>query len=58
MTEIRPVIIDTYESARQAYLSRDLKQALYDAGEVVMAAVLVNLHGEEHPLRRRLENRL
>lgn len=38
-----PLIIDTFESARQAYLSKDLKQALYDAGEVVMADVMVNL---------------
>lgn len=58
MAEDNVTVIDTYEVARQAYLSRDLKQALYDAGEVVMADVLVNLHGEEHRLRRRLENRL
>lgn len=58
MTQEHPLIIDNYASARQAYLSRDLKQALYDAGEVVMADVLVNLHGDDHRMRRRLENRL
>ena len=58
MTQEQPLIIDNYASARQAYLSRDLKQALYDAGEVVMADVLVNLHGDDHRMRRRLENRL
>ena len=58
MTEENLVTITTYETAREAYLSRDLKQALYDAGEVVMSDVLVNLHGEEHRSRRRLENRL
>jgi len=58
MTQESPITIDTYANARQAYLSRDLKQALYDAGEVVMNGVLVNLHGEDHRLRRRLENRL
>jgi cytochrome P450 len=31
---------------------------LYDDGEVVMGDVLVNLHGDDHRARRRLENRL
>ena len=38
--------------------NRDLRQALYDEGDVVMADVLVNLHGADHRARRRLENRL
>lgn len=50
--------ITTYEEAKEAYRQKDLRQALYDAGEVVMADVLVNLHGAEHRDRRRLENRL
>ena len=50
--------ISTYDEARDAYRQKDLRQALYDAGEVVMADVLVNLHGAEHRDRRRLENRL
>ena len=58
MTQENAIIIDTYESAKQAYLSRDLSQALYTAGEVVMADVLITLHGEDHRTRRRLENRL
>ncbi len=53
-----PITITTYNEARDAYRQRDLRQALYDAGEVVMADVLVNLHGVEHRDRRRLENRL
>ena len=52
------VTITTYEEAKEAYRLKDLRQALYDAGEVVMADVLVNLHGAEHRDRRRLENRL
>jgi cytochrome P450 len=52
------VTITTYEEAKDAYRQKDLRQALYDAGEVVMADVLVNLHGAEHRDRRRLENRL
>jgi len=41
-----------------AFRSKALRQALYDEGDVVMADVLVNLHGDEHRARRRLENRL
>ena len=50
--------ITTYEEAKETYRQKDLRQALYDAGEVIMADVLVNLHGAEHRDRRRLENRL
>ncbi len=52
------VTITTWDEAKDAYRHKDLRQALYDAGEVVMADVLVNLHGQEHRDRRRLENRL
>jgi len=58
MTEAHTVTISTYEQAREAYRQKELRQALYDEGDVVMADVLVNLHGEEHRARRRLENRL
>ena len=52
------ITISTYHEAKEAYRQKDLRQALYDAGEVIMADVLVNLHGTEHRDRRRLENRL
>lgn len=58
MSEPEIITITTYEEAKDAYRQKALRQALYDAGEVVMADVLVNLHGEEHRNRRRLENRL
>jgi cytochrome P450 len=58
MSEPNVVTITTYEAARDAFRHKQLRQALYDAGEVVMADVLVNLHGEAHRARRRLENRL
>ena len=54
----RVVTITDHEEARQAFRSKVLRQALYDEGDVVMADVLVNLHGAEHRDRRRLENRL
>ena len=52
------ITITEYDEARDAYRQKELRQALYDAGEVVMADVLVNLHAAEHRDRRRLENRL
>lgn len=58
MSETPVVTITTYAEAKDAYRQKALRQALYDAGEVVMSDVLVNLHGEEHRNRRRLENRL
>ena len=58
MSEPNVVTITTYDQARDAYRQKQLRQALYDAGDVVMADVLVNLHGDEHRARRRLENRL
>lgn len=58
MTEPRVITVTDYEGAREVFRHKQLRQALYDAGEVVMADVLVNLHGDEHRARRRLENRL
>ena len=58
MDEPTVITIDRYEEAKDVYRQKELRQALYDAGEVVMADVLVNLHGDEHRDRRRLENRL
>jgi cytochrome P450 len=52
------ITVATYEQARDAFRQKELRQALYDEGEVVMADVLVNLHGADHRARRRLENRL
>ncbi len=56
--EFDVVTITEWGEARDVYRQRELRQALYDEGEVVMADVLVNLHGDEHRQRRRLENRL
>lgn len=57
-SEPRTVTLTSYEQARDAFRQKHLRQALYDDGEVVMADVLVNLHGDAHRARRRLENRL
>ncbi len=52
------IILTTYEEAREGFRHRDLRQALYDEGVHLMDGVIVNLHGEPHVARRRLENRL
>lgn len=51
------VTVSTVADARDAYRQKDLRQALYDEGDVIMADVLINLHGDEHRSRRRVENR-
>ncbi|GAY07196.1 cytochrome P450 [Pseudonocardia sp. N23] len=52
------IVLSTFADAKDAYRSKDLRQSLYDEGEVVMSDVLVNLHGREHRDRRRVENRM
>jgi len=54
---VEVVTVTSFADAKDAYRQKELRQALYDEGEVVMADVLVNLHGTEHRDRRRVENR-
>ena len=49
--------ITDLDEAKEIYRHKDMAQALYDEGEI-MNDVLVNLHGDAHRSRRRLENRL
>ena len=51
-------IFTNYSDAADALRIKDLKQSLYDDGEVIMDQVLVCLHGEEHKKRRKLENKI
>lgn len=51
-------VVSTYAEAQAALRARDLRQALYDEGHRLMDGVIVNLHGDAHVARRRLENRL
>ena len=44
-------IFTNYSDAADALRIKDLKQSLYDDGEVIMDQVLVCLHGEEHKKR-------
>jgi cytochrome P450 len=56
--EASTIVLSTFADAKDAYRNKDLRQSLYDEGEVVMSGVLVNLHGQEHRDRRRVENRM
>lgn len=49
--------VSTFDAAKDVYRQPDLRQGLYDEGPV-MSDVLVNLHGDEHKQRRRVENRI
>lgn len=50
--------IDDYAEASKALREKNLRQALYDEGSVIMQDVLVNLHGDEHRARRNLETQV
>ncbi|CAB4871980.1 unannotated protein [freshwater metagenome] len=57
-TAVHEIRITSMDEAKEVYRHKEMRQALYDAGQIVMADVLVNLHADEHRSRRRLENRL
>ena len=52
------VVVTSFDDVKDAFRQKTLKQALYDEGADLMASVIVNLHGDEHRIRRRVENRL
>lgn len=54
----RVLEVATYVEARAGLLNRNLKQALYDEGAVVMEDVLLTLHGPPHRARRAMEHRI
>lgn len=55
---MRTITIARYEDASKALRHPGLAQSLYDEGAVVMADVLLTLHGEAHRARRNLEFRV
>jgi cytochrome P450 len=55
---MKTVEISNYTEVRAALLNRNLKQALYDEGAVVMQDVLLDLHGRAHRDRRSIEHRV
>src|SRR5262245_4331437 len=52
------IVVTTFEDVKEAFRQRALQQALYDDGADLMRHVIVNLHANEHRVRRRVENRL
>ena len=52
------ILLTSWSQVRDAFRSKELRQAGYTEGAVVMADTLLDLHGVEHRERRRLENRL
>ncbi|WP_206049439.1 cytochrome P450 [Novosphingobium sp. PC22D] len=52
------VRLTRFRECEAALRNRDLRQALYDAGKVVMEGVLLALHGDEHAKRREVEVRV
>lgn len=51
-------VVNSYDEAEALLRRPDLRQALYDAGAILMKDVLVNLHGAEHRTRRAAEARV
>ena len=45
-------VITSYEGAREALRNENLRQSLYDAGDVIMRDTLLVLHGDAHRQRR------
>jgi cytochrome P450 len=50
-------VVTSYDQAEKLLRRNDLRQALYDAGAILMKDVLVNLHGDAHRARRTAEAR-
>lgn len=48
-------VVTSYDAAEALLRRPDMRQALYDAGAILMKDVLVNLHGDEHRIRRAAE---
>jgi cytochrome P450 len=52
------ITVDTYKEAEDLLRRSDLRQALYDEGAILMRKVLVNLHGDEHLVRKRVVTKI
>jgi len=53
-----PIELTSWAQVREALRNKNLRQAGYREGAVVMEGTLLDLHGAEHRERRRVENRL
>ncbi|MGZ0176635.1 MAG: cytochrome P450 [Acidimicrobiales bacterium] len=53
-----PIVLQSWNAVRDAFRSKELRQAGYSEGAIVTADTLLDLHGDDHRERRRVENRL
>lgn len=53
-----PITLTSWQAVRDAFRSKHLRQAGYSEGAVITADTLLDLHGDAHRERRRVENRL
>lgn len=58
VSEPAEVLLRDYKDATEAYRHRGLRQATYEESELLMAGTILHLEGEEHRVRRRMENPL
>ena len=50
--------IESYRDCEAALRNADLRQAMYDAGEIIAGGTLLMLHGAPHLKRREVESRV
>ena len=55
---MEPITLTSWAAVREAFRAKELRQAGYSEGAVVTADTLLDLHGDAHRERRRVENRL
>lgn len=55
---VESITLTSWPDVRDAFRAKNLRQAGYTEGAVVTADTLLDLHGDDHRRRRRLENRL
>jgi len=55
---MQPRRLESYRECEAALRNPDLRQAMYDAGEIIMRDTLLMLHGEAHLKRREVESRV
>ena len=47
--------INDFKTASETLRVNDLRQSLYDAGANLVDKVLINLHGKEHQISRKID---
>lgn len=53
-----PIVLQSWRAVREAFRAKELRQAGYTEGAIITADTMLDLHGNDHRERRRVENRL